>query len=257
MIRLFRKIRHQLLSEDRYSIYVLYAGGEILLVVIGILIALQLDNWNDKRKQLLAGEELSSRLYQELLTIREYNIRRLEDYQWQYNIIDRILEQGTRLDVDSLIAATQDHWAIQAFSLTTYVFSFTVFYDPDVKLYKSSVADGSIKLIKDEVFISDLENIYTTGKYRLDRLYDREIASNKSLENHMVENHATLFKDHSNIVEGNWDPNTVKASLEAILDDGSLRFILQNKLSILKSKRDILENDIMISVEEAIEINEQ
>ena len=257
MIRLFRKIRHQLLSEDRYSIYILYAVGEILLVVVGILIALQLDNWNDKGKQELAGEELSSRLYQELLTIREYNVSTLEDFKWQYKIIDRILEQGTRLDVDSLIAATQDYWAIQAFSLTTYIFSFSEFYDPDVKLYKSSVTDGSIKLIKDEVLISTLEDIYTTGKYRLDRLYEREIASNKSLENHMVENYATLFKDHSNIVEGNWDINTVKASLEAILDDGAFRFIMQKKLGLLKSKLSILEYDIMVSVEDAVEIYDQ
>jgi hypothetical protein len=49
MIRLFRKIRHRLLSEKSYSIYILYASGEILLVVIGILLALQIDNWNENR----------------------------------------------------------------------------------------------------------------------------------------------------------------------------------------------------------------
>jgi hypothetical protein len=256
MIRLFRKIRNQLLSEKSYSIYILYAAGEILLVIVGILIALQLDNWNDNRKQQQAGKELSSRLYQELLTIREYNFHRLEEFQWQYNIIERILEEGTSLDVDSLIAATKDYWAIQAFSLTTYIFSFSEFYDPDVKLYKSSVADGSIKLIKDDLFISDLEDIYTTGKYRLDRLYDREISTNKSIEIHMVENYAFLFKDHSNIVQGNWDNNTVRASLEVILDDGAFRFIMQKKLGLLQSKLSILKDDIMGTVEEAIELYE-
>lgn len=44
MIRLFRKIRKQLLSETKYPIYLLYAGGEILLVVVGILLALQIDD---------------------------------------------------------------------------------------------------------------------------------------------------------------------------------------------------------------------
>ncbi len=78
----------------------LYAVGEIFLVVIGILIALQLDNWNDKRKQELAGEELSSRLYQELLTIKDYNFRTLEDCQWQYKIIDRIHYFITELTLD-------------------------------------------------------------------------------------------------------------------------------------------------------------
>jgi len=51
MIRLFRKIRHNLLSEERYSTYLLYAVGEMLLVVAGILLAFQIDNWGDKKKQ--------------------------------------------------------------------------------------------------------------------------------------------------------------------------------------------------------------
>ena len=50
MIRLFRKIRSKLLSEERYPIYLLYASGEIVLVVAGILLALQIDNWNEQRQ---------------------------------------------------------------------------------------------------------------------------------------------------------------------------------------------------------------
>ena len=53
MIRLFRKIRHNLLSESNYGIYILYASGEIILVVVGILFALQIDNWNENRKALI------------------------------------------------------------------------------------------------------------------------------------------------------------------------------------------------------------
>ena len=50
MVKFFRKIRQQLLQENRFSKYLLYAIGEIVLVVIGILIALQIDNWNENRK---------------------------------------------------------------------------------------------------------------------------------------------------------------------------------------------------------------
>src|SRR5210317_331527 len=50
MIKFFRKIRQQLLSENKFSKYLLYAFGEIILVVIGILIALQINNWNTARK---------------------------------------------------------------------------------------------------------------------------------------------------------------------------------------------------------------
>ena len=51
MIGLFRKIRHKLLSEQSYGIYILYASGEMLLVVVGILFALQIDNWNQTHKE--------------------------------------------------------------------------------------------------------------------------------------------------------------------------------------------------------------
>lgn len=51
MIKFFRKIRQKLLSENKISKYLAYAIGEIVLVVIGILIALQINNWNDKKIQ--------------------------------------------------------------------------------------------------------------------------------------------------------------------------------------------------------------
>ncbi len=51
MIKFFRNIRQRMIKEDRVSKYLLYALGEIFLVVIGILIALQINNWNDLRKK--------------------------------------------------------------------------------------------------------------------------------------------------------------------------------------------------------------
>jgi hypothetical protein len=50
MIKFFRHIRQRLVRENRFSKYLLYAIGEIILVVIGILIALQINNWNENRK---------------------------------------------------------------------------------------------------------------------------------------------------------------------------------------------------------------
>ena len=51
MIKFFRKIRHKLLNEGRLRKYLIYAIGEILLVMIGILLALQVNNWNEKNKK--------------------------------------------------------------------------------------------------------------------------------------------------------------------------------------------------------------
>lgn len=50
MFRFFRKIRTQLLHENKVTRYMLYALGEIILIVIGILIAITIDNRNEERK---------------------------------------------------------------------------------------------------------------------------------------------------------------------------------------------------------------
>ncbi|MGD1947916.1 MAG: DUF6090 family protein [Croceivirga sp.] len=63
MIQLFRRIRQKLLSENKLSTYLVYAIGEIILVMIGILLALQVNNWNEKRNQ----DELRITYYQQLL----------------------------------------------------------------------------------------------------------------------------------------------------------------------------------------------
>ncbi|NKI30951.1 DUF6090 family protein [Croceivirga thetidis] len=56
MIKFFRRIRQKLLAENKFSKYLLYAVGEIILVVIGILIALQVNNWNEERKSIKKEE---------------------------------------------------------------------------------------------------------------------------------------------------------------------------------------------------------
>ena len=58
MIHFFRQIRQGLLSENRIKKYLLYALGEITLVMIGILLAMQVDNWNENRN--LAKKEITN-----------------------------------------------------------------------------------------------------------------------------------------------------------------------------------------------------
>ena len=48
-MKIFRKFRIRFLRKNRFTKYMVYAIGEILLVVIGILIAVQVNNWNNTR----------------------------------------------------------------------------------------------------------------------------------------------------------------------------------------------------------------
>jgi len=68
MIKFFRHIRKSLLSENKFSKYLLYAIGEIILVVIGILIALSFNNRNEQKKNTALVKDTIDALEEELLT---------------------------------------------------------------------------------------------------------------------------------------------------------------------------------------------
>ena len=88
MIKFFRKIRQQLLTENKFSKYLLYAIGEIILVMFGILLALQVNNWNQYRvfvkKEITNLKEiqknLKSDLENQLIPGAEYYQRSLDSY---------------------------------------------------------------------------------------------------------------------------------------------------------------------------------
>ncbi len=75
MLTFFRRIRKGLLDGNRTSKYLLYAIGEIALVVIGILIALQINNWNEWRKDRISEDKILMEIKESLVV----NIDRLED----------------------------------------------------------------------------------------------------------------------------------------------------------------------------------
>jgi len=66
MIKFFRQIRQNLLMENKTGKYFKYAVGEIILVVIGILIALQINNWNENRKNRIAEADYYCRILEDL-----------------------------------------------------------------------------------------------------------------------------------------------------------------------------------------------
>jgi uncharacterized protein DUF6090 len=78
MIKFFRKIRQRLLTENKFSKYLIYGVGEIALVVIGIIIALQLNNWNLDQEAHKFENELLTELRQTII--------------YDYSSIERILE---------------------------------------------------------------------------------------------------------------------------------------------------------------------
>jgi len=101
MIKFFRKIRQKMLIENKFSKYLLYAIGEIVLVVIGILIALQINNWNEIQKK----EKLKVSYKVSLINDLSLDILKLDELiAKNYNELETLNNQKTRfLGVDTPI----------------------------------------------------------------------------------------------------------------------------------------------------------
>lgn len=105
MINLFRKIRKALLSENKFSKYLVYAIGEVVLVVIGILIALQVNNWNIRKAEaqleIKVLKEIKSNLESNLIKIEEgkqFNITTLDQYDLIFDYIEGRTEYTEELE---------------------------------------------------------------------------------------------------------------------------------------------------------------
>jgi hypothetical protein len=115
MIKFFRKIRQNLLSEGKTGKYLKYAIGEIILVVIGILIALSISDWNENRKNILSEKRYLNDLIQDLkndaITLNQINIF-LENKSASKTKIEPLLD-GHKLEIDSIDFHFVNQWAVR------------------------------------------------------------------------------------------------------------------------------------------------
>lgn len=128
MISFLRKIRHKLLSQNRVTRYFAYAMGEIILVVIGILIALQINLWNEGQKQtksrnlftesLIKELEIDSLFLTETMNVLSNRIAVLE------NIKSRINTSNANLDtIDFIMKYEYDPSFVNGIVLNKNTFS--------------------------------------------------------------------------------------------------------------------------------------
>ncbi|MFH6768276.1 DUF6090 family protein [Gaetbulibacter aquiaggeris] len=151
MIKLFRNIRQNLLNEGKTSKYFKYAIGEIVLVVIGILIALQINNWNSnriqKQKESIYVANIKRDLKEQLTTIKsqmayETNINKIATPMISYYKA----HQGFK--IDSVFTANIG-------SLTgrkTFV--------KNSPTYTELISSGNIDIISDNIIKDDIIKYY-------------------------------------------------------------------------------------------------
>ena len=137
MIKFFRKIRQNLLAQNRVNKYLIYALGEIILVVIGILIALQINNWNENRKESDKEQVILKRLQKEFESNKEQLYQKIE-------IRNRVIKNSQDLlyYFDHPQLATLDSITIKLSKLIT-----PTSFDP---IQNDLVSSGNVEILKNE-----------------------------------------------------------------------------------------------------------
>ena len=133
MIKFFRKIRQNLLMENNTGKYFKYALGEIILVVIGILIALQINNWNENRKAKAREVEILKDFKKEL----QFDIHQIDSIYMQYGRVKTAINQVLKhLEEDLPYSDSLDY----------YLFDTALVYDA------GGLTDGTYETLKSTGF---------------------------------------------------------------------------------------------------------
>ncbi|WP_422858410.1 DUF6090 family protein [Flagellimonas sp. S174] len=154
MIRFFRKLRQNLLSENKFSQYVLYAVGEIILVVIGILIALQINDYSEHNKQRKLERLLLSNLSKDV----ELDIRQIE------NNTELSRDRLGRLDSLVQLLKTPESIDKASFIRQSYEFVFDQYFKSNSGIFDEAVSSGKMSFVQNEALRQDIFNYYRNAK---------------------------------------------------------------------------------------------
>lgn len=236
MIKFFRQIRFDLMEKNKTGKYLKYAIGEIVLVVIGILIALQINNWNENRKDTIAESNILQDIKGSFLTDIQQLKLRIELAQGDIqsaNIILNHIEKNIPYN-DSL---DKHCWVIT----TTKNKIFT----PQISAYKVLESKGIDIISNDQLKkqILDLYNIdYPTLQYEYENYH-------QNIHNYGRPIARSLF------IAGNTeslkpiDYNSLYSNVEFI---NVLKIIISNDNAIIEMLRDLI--DKCQEIENAIDI---
>ncbi|MEH6536964.1 MAG: DUF6090 family protein [Psychroserpens sp.] len=152
MIKFFRKIRHDLMEQNKTGKYFKYAIGEIILVVIGILIALQINNWSEGIKNGNTEQEF----YKEILSDLEKDNIKLEGLTEFYN--NRIEHAGWLLKKVRKPIGSINKLEFGQHVEPLYIGPIPVIFNSSFEAAKSS---GAFALFENKEILKQLNQYYT------------------------------------------------------------------------------------------------
>ena len=219
MIKFFRQIRQSLVMENKTSKYLKYAIGEIFLVVIGILIALQINNWNEDRIVRLEEQKILKQLKNEY----QQNLAQLDEKIYMRDKMT-LASAGLLNYIDHPEEYIKD-------SLLYYMFRLTQepTFDP---IQNDLVVSGKLRIIKNDSLAMMLSN-WTSDAYQVQELERswQEIRRDFILPLFMTKDFARSTVSY--LLTNGYTPD------HALDDDVSLVYNIEmNELDLLKSLKD-------------------
>ena len=184
MISFFKQIRQQLIDQNKLKKYVFYAIGEIILVVLGILIALKINNWNSDQtkhqEELEVYKNIKEQIMQneeEILEVKDLN----NYYTSQYIYANNIISQHRIASIDTL--------ALMVINLSRYSD-----FQGNENIYETLVNSGDSKLLKNREVQNRLQRLESTYRHinKLEEIHWEIIMKELSPELRGVINYATL-----------------------------------------------------------------
>jgi len=151
MINFFRQIRKSLFMKNKTGKYFKYAIGEIFLVVIGILIALSINNWNENRQNRKVLTIYTNQLIEEV----EINVAQLN------NIVKNETKLVKHLDTVVSLLNKQDYDNIKLKNKSYALLTFEDF-NPETIAYDNLKSSGEFKLIENIELRNAISGAYNT-----------------------------------------------------------------------------------------------
>ncbi len=211
MIKFFRKIRQNLLMENKTGKYFKYAIGEIVLVVIGILIALQINNWNENRKERQEEKALLTQLQSEF----ESNSKQLND---KITIRNNMIAASLKL-LDYIDHPEKRH--LDSINKNLFHTLLVPTFDPIVNDIMSS---GRIQLLNDQ----RLKEILTLWTSEIVQVTEEEVAW-RDYKTHSYTPFLLKYSSIRSILNQYWQDNAMETFY---LDKGTtVKFNLKNSSS--------------------------
>ena len=152
MIKFFRNIRQTLIMENKTGKYLKYAIGEIILVIIGILIALSINNWNEHRKLKIEEQNSLIDLRSEIVSNIEALTKTIEGHQKSYDGAKKLKD----LFDDR---AAFDNMSDSIFHATYFQMLINPTFDPKLGILKSLISSGKINTLSNKELLYSISSL--------------------------------------------------------------------------------------------------